>query len=63
MQGRVLSEALRGGPDAASVAVRSDGHTAKSADGGDAVTAHFSTVDSTNVRYRYLDYASVVRGR
>ena len=63
MQGRVLREALRGGPEAGSVGVRSDGHTAKSADGRYSVTAHFSIVDSAGGQYRYLDYASGARRR
>ena len=63
MQGRVLREALRGGPEPDSVSVRPSGHTAKSADGGYSVTAHFSTVESRDGRFRYLDYASVTRVR
>ncbi len=63
MQGRVLREALRGGPAAGTVKVQPGGHTATSADGRYSVTAHFSTVDSSDGHYRYLDSASVVRTR
>ncbi len=61
MEGRVLAEALKDGPEPASVSVRPGGHTARSADGNYSVTAHFSTVEAGEARYRYFDYASVVR--
>ena len=63
MQGRVVREALRDGPELASVSVRPGGHTARSADGSYSVTAHLSTVESPDGRYRYFDHASVARVR
>jgi len=61
MDGRVLEEALRGGPEAPAIKVESTTHTVKSADGAYSLTAFFSTVDSGRGRYRYFDYTRVDR--
>lgn len=61
MDGRVLEEALRGGPDPARLNVESTSHTVKTADGGYSLTAFFSTVESGGGRFRYFDYTKVER--
>ena len=57
MQGRVLHEALRGGPDPSEVAVESTEVLVESADGAYRLTATVSQVDDRS----YLDYTTVQR--
>ena len=57
MQGRVLHEALRAGPDPSEVAVGSTEVEVESADGGYRLTATVSQVDGRS----YLDYTTVER--
>jgi predicted AlkP superfamily pyrophosphatase or phosphodiesterase len=61
MEGRILVEALVNGPDAASLAVRTEGHTVKTADGAYSATATLSTVDVRGQRFRYFDFAKAER--
>ena len=57
MQGRVLREALREGPDPSGVAVEVSEVRVESADGGYRLTAIVSAVDGRT----YLDYTNVER--
>ena len=59
MTGRVIEEALRGGPAIASIAVERTTATVKTADGSYRLTAHMSTAAG----HTYLDYTEVNRGR
>jgi predicted AlkP superfamily pyrophosphatase or phosphodiesterase len=61
MQGRVLNEALAGGPDPASFRVRSEQHRATTPDGGYSATASFSIVEAGGESFRYFDSASADR--
>lgn len=61
MDGRVLEEALRGGPDPSGLRVESTTHTVKTADGVYTLTAFFSTVESGRGRHRYFDCTKVER--
>lgn len=61
MEGRVLEEALTGGPNPSSQTVESTTHTVRNADGSYTLTATFSTVTSARGRFRYLDYTKVER--
>jgi arylsulfatase A-like enzyme len=57
MTGRVIREALRAGPTAATVRVDRLAETVKTSDGSYELTAHTSVVEG----HRYLDYTEVVR--
>lgn len=61
MDGRVLEEALRGGPDPSGLKVEPTAHTVKTADGVYTLTASFSTVESGRARFRYFNYTTVER--
>jgi arylsulfatase A-like enzyme len=61
MQGRPLLEAFRGALADATPTVTQSRHTARTADGSYAQTAHFSIVRAGAVDYRYLDYTTVTR--
>ena len=61
MQGRPLVEAFRGALAGATPTVTQSRHTARTADGSYAQTAHFSIVRAGGVDYRYLDYTAVTR--
>jgi predicted AlkP superfamily pyrophosphatase or phosphodiesterase len=61
MEGRVLEEALRGGPNPASLNVQPGRHTVKNASGSYSLTAFFSTVTSSRGSYRYFDSTKVER--
>lgn len=61
MQGRVLEEGLRGGPDPERSSVRPLQTTATTADGSFSQTAFFSIVRSGGAEYRYLDSTKVTR--
>jgi hypothetical protein len=61
MEGRVLSEGLAGGPEAAGIRVRTERHTAATADRSYAATAVLSTVETSSGTYRYFDSAKVER--
>jgi predicted AlkP superfamily pyrophosphatase or phosphodiesterase len=61
MEGRVLEEALRGGPNPASLTVHSSQQNVKNASGAYSLTAFFSTVASSRGSYRYFDYTKVDR--
>ena len=61
MQGRVLSEAFINGPQAGTLAVRTEQHAAKTANGSYTATASFSIVNTPAGTYRYFDYAKAER--
>jgi hypothetical protein len=61
MEGRVLEEALRGGPNPASLKVQHSQHTVRSAGGSYSLTAFFSTVTTSRGSYRYFDSTRVDR--
>ena len=61
MQGRPLLEAFRGMLAGETPTVTHSRHTARTADGSYAQTAHFSIVRAGAVNYRYLDYTTVTR--
>jgi predicted AlkP superfamily pyrophosphatase or phosphodiesterase len=61
MQGRVLNEAFLNGPDARTLRVRTEQHTANTADGSYSATATFSFVDTAGGAIRYLDSAKAMR--
>jgi len=61
IDGRVLEEALRDGPDPAGIKVVPSEHTVKSSDGSYALTGYFSTVESGSASYRYFNYTKVDR--
>jgi predicted AlkP superfamily pyrophosphatase or phosphodiesterase len=61
MEGRVLSEAFVGGPDAASLAVTTDDYTARNGDGTYSVRAQVSTVNTADGRHWYFDFAKAQR--
>ena len=63
MEGRVLAEALRDGPDGRGMATRTLRPTTRSPDGSYALTAVFSLVQSGRNEYRYFDYTEVRRSR
>src|SRR5205085_327342 len=60
MQGRVISEAFVTGPDARAQRVRTEQHTATTADGRYSSTATFSIMEATGRTIRYLDAAGSV---
>ena len=61
MEGRVLEEALRGGPNPASLKVQPSRQTVRNASGSYSLTAFFSTVTSSRGSYRYFDGTKVDR--
>lgn len=61
MQGRVLEEALAGGPDRSSLRVRTETHAAATSDGTYEVTARFSVIETAAGARRYLDRTTVRR--
>lgn len=61
MEGRILEEALRDGPDPAGLKVESTEHRVKTADGVYTLTAFFSTLQSGLGSFRYFDYTKVDR--
>ena len=61
VEGRVLEEALRGGPNPASLKVQPSRHTVKNASGSYLLTAFFSTIASSGQSYRYFDSTKVER--
>jgi predicted AlkP superfamily pyrophosphatase or phosphodiesterase len=61
MEGRVLEEALRGGPNPASLKVQPSQQTVRNASGSYSLTAFFSTVTSSRASYRYFDSTRVDR--
>jgi predicted AlkP superfamily pyrophosphatase or phosphodiesterase len=61
MEGRVLEEALRGGPNPASLKVQPGQQTVRNASGSYSLTASFSTVTSSRGSYRYFDGTQVDR--
>jgi arylsulfatase A-like enzyme len=61
IDGRVLEEALRNGPDPAAIKVVPSEHTVKSSDGSYALTGYFSTVESGSASYRYFNYTKTER--
>jgi arylsulfatase A-like enzyme len=61
MEGRVLEEGVRGGPDPSGLKVASTEHRVKTADGAYTLTAFFSTVQSGRGSFRYFDYTKVDR--
>jgi predicted AlkP superfamily pyrophosphatase or phosphodiesterase len=63
MEGRVLEEALRGGPNPARLRVQSSQQTVKNAAGSYTLTGFFSTVASSHGSYRYFDSTKVDRRR
>src|SRR5262245_16057745 len=56
MDGRVLEEGLRNGPDPKELKVRPLRHVVRTADGSYSSTAFFTTIESGQKTYRYLDY-------
>jgi hypothetical protein len=60
MQGRVLEEALRGGPDPPS-AIDANDYTVRNADGSYSLTASFSAIETAAGRFRYFNYTKVER--
>lgn len=63
MQGRVLSEALVGGPDPSSVPTSVAEHRVASPGGTYQLTGYFSLVEIDGGSYCYLDKTNVTRGR
>ena len=61
MQGRVLEEAMRAGPEPASVQVQPMRVSVANADGTYTLTAVFSSVESHRGSHRYFDYTKVER--
>jgi len=61
MEGRVIREAFVNGPDAKSLRVRTETHSAKTADGSYSTTATLSFVDTSGGSVRYFDSANAVR--
>ncbi len=61
MQGRVLEEAMRAGPEPASVQVQPMRVSVANADGTYTLTAVFSGVESPRGSHRYFDYTRVER--
>jgi predicted AlkP superfamily pyrophosphatase or phosphodiesterase len=61
MEGRVLEEALRGGPNPASLKVQTSQLTVRNASGSYSLTAFFSTVTSSRGSYRYFNSTTVDR--
>jgi arylsulfatase A-like enzyme len=61
IDGRVLDEALRNGPDPSTIKVVPSEHTVKASDGSYALTGYFSTVESPSASYRYFNYTKVER--
>ena len=61
MQGRVLGEAIVGGPDPSTIGVRAEQHTTATADGAYSATASFSIVETARERYAYFDSAKADR--
>jgi predicted AlkP superfamily pyrophosphatase or phosphodiesterase len=61
MEGRVLEEALRGGPNPASLRVQSSQQSVKNAAGSYSLTAFFSIVASSGGSFRYFDSTKVDR--
>jgi predicted AlkP superfamily pyrophosphatase or phosphodiesterase len=61
MQGRVLREALTNGPDARSLRVRTERHSARTADDSYTAAAAFSFLEGPNGVVRYLDSAEALR--
>lgn len=60
MQGRVLEEAFRGGPDPAS-AIDTNDYTVRNADGSYSLTGSFSAIETPSGRFRYFNYTKVER--
>jgi arylsulfatase A-like enzyme len=61
IDGRVLEEALRGGPAPETVKVVPNEHTVKATDGAYTLTGYFSTVESGRKTYQYFNYTKVGR--
>lgn len=61
IDGRVLEEAMRNGPDPAAIKVVPGEHTVKSSDGSYVLTGYFSIVESGSASYRYFNYTRVER--
>jgi predicted AlkP superfamily pyrophosphatase or phosphodiesterase len=61
MEGRVLREAFVNGPDAKTLRVRTETHTAKTADGSYSTSATLSFVGTSGGEVRYFDSANAVR--
>jgi arylsulfatase A-like enzyme len=61
MDGRVLHEAFRRGPDPDTLKVQPSRHRVRTADGAYVLTAFFSTIESQGRTFRYFDYTSVDR--
>jgi predicted AlkP superfamily pyrophosphatase or phosphodiesterase len=61
MQGRVLREGLKDGPDPGTIGVKPLEHTVANQDGTYQVTSFFSIVESGGSSYRYLDRTQVAR--
>jgi hypothetical protein len=61
MEGRVLSEAFLNGPDARALRVRTEPHTAQTADGSYSATATLSFLDTPTGAVRYFDFAKALR--
>jgi arylsulfatase A-like enzyme len=61
MEGRVLSEAFVNGPDASALRVRTEQHTAQTADGSYAATASLSFIETPAGTVRYFDSAKALR--
>ncbi len=60
MQGRVLEEAFRGGPDPAA-AIDTNAYTVRNADGSYSLTGSFSAIETASGRFRYFNYTTVER--
>ena len=61
LDGRVMDEALRSGPDPSTIKVVPSEHTVRTSDGSYVLTAYFSTVESGSASYRYFNYTKVQR--
>jgi arylsulfatase A-like enzyme len=61
MEGRVLNEAFANGPDAKTLRVRTETHTAKTPDGSYSTSATLSFVGTSGGEVRYFDSANAVR--
>ena len=61
MQGRVLREATTSGPAPASITVRTEEQTVKTADGSYSATASTSSIDTAAGRFWYFDWAKATR--
>jgi predicted AlkP superfamily pyrophosphatase or phosphodiesterase len=61
MQGRVLNEALAGGPEPSGLRARTEQHTVTTPEGEYSATAIYSIVDAGGESYRYFDSARADR--